>query len=64
MQILYTGLNDFLRTFSAESPWLWALLIMAVMSVSSLVLYAFWEVVIKILLAIGQSRHNKGAGSG
>ncbi len=64
MQILYTGFNDFLRTFSAESPWLWALLIMAVMSVSSLVLYAFWEVVIKILLAIGQARHNKGAGSG
>ena len=58
MPILYTGLNDFLRTFSAESPWLWALLVMAVMSVSSLLLYTFWEVVIKAF-SNGKPRHGK-----
>lgn len=59
MQILYTGLNDFLKTFSSEHSVLWALLVMAVMASVSLMLYGFWEVVIKAVFSNGRPRKGK-----
>ena len=44
---MYETLTHFLKTFSSESPFLWALLVMAVIAVAGLALYGFWEVVLR-----------------
>ena len=56
---MYESLAHFLKTFSAESPFLWALLIMSVTAVTGLVLYGFWEIVLRgvgLALGSGQNR--------
>ena len=47
---MYESLTEFLRTASAGNPLVWALLIMAMVSITSLVLYGFWEVVLRLTL--------------
>ncbi|PKB79305.1 MAG: hypothetical protein BZY88_14060 [SAR202 cluster bacterium Io17-Chloro-G9] len=47
---MYESLTEFLRTASSGNPLVWALLIMAVVSMTSLVLYGFWEVVLRLTL--------------
>ena len=44
---MYESLTHFLKTFSAEDPFLWALLVMAVIAVAGLALYGFWEIVLR-----------------
>ncbi len=44
---MYESLTHFLKTFSADSPLLWALLVMVVIAAAGLVLYGFWEVVLR-----------------
>jgi hypothetical protein len=44
---MYQALTDFLRTFSADNPIPWALLVIVVIGGSALGLYAFWELVLK-----------------
>ncbi len=62
---LYDALANFLTTFSAESPLLWALLVMAVIAVAGLVLYGFWEIVLRGLGLIFGGRGEGGSpGSG
>ncbi len=56
---MYQALTDFLRTFSAAAPLPWALLVMVVIAVAGLVLYAFWE-----LLLRGLGRVFSGGGNG
>ena len=63
---MYESLAHFLKTFSAESPFFWALLVMAVTAVTALVLYGFWEIVLRgvgLALGGGQGR-NDGSGHG
>ena len=45
---MYESLTEFLRNTSAGNPLVWALLIMAMVSITSLVLYGFWEVVLRL----------------
>lgn len=42
---MYVSLTSFLQTFSAYQPVLWALLVVAVVAIASLILFAFWELV-------------------
>ncbi|MDE2844760.1 MAG: hypothetical protein OXN21_15485 [Chloroflexota bacterium] len=63
---MYESLAHFLKTFSAESPFLWALLVMGVTAATGLVLYGFWEIVLRgvgLALGVGQGRDN-GTGNG
>ena len=46
---MYESLSQFLRAFSAGYPLPWALLVMGVVACSSLALYLFWEVVLRLL---------------
>ncbi len=46
---MYDSLTTFLRNLSADSPLLWALLVVGVVAVAALVLYAFWEVVLRLV---------------
>ena len=55
---MYETLTQFLKTFSAESPFLWALLVMATIAMAGLALYGFWEVVLRgIGMAVGGGNH-------
>ena len=58
---MYESLSHFLKTFSAESPFLWALLVMAVIATAGLALYASWELVLRSMgLAVrGGTRVNR-----
>ena len=54
--------SSFLRTFSLHQPVLWALLVMAVVATISLALYAFWELVWRLLFPRNSST-KEGRGS-
>ena len=65
MPPMYESLVHFLKTFSAESPLLWALLVMAVIAVAGLGLYAFWELLLRGLrLAFSGGRRGNGDAPG
>ena len=58
---MHESLASFLKTFSSESPILWALLVMAVIAVTGLVLYGFWELVLRgISLTVSSGSRNGG----
>ena len=59
---MYDSVTHFLKTFSADQPILWALLVMAVVATISLTMYAFWELVWRLLFP-GNSSTKKGRGS-
>lgn len=62
---MYESLTHFLKTFSAEAPLLWALLVMAVIAVAGLALYGFWEVVLRgIGMAFGGGKTDGRSGQG
>ena len=62
---MYESLTHFLKTFSAESPFLWALLVMVIIAVAGLALYGFWEIVLKgVGMAFGGGNGGHGHGSG
>lgn len=62
---MYEALTQFLETFSAESPFLWALLVMAVIAVAGLALYGFWEMVLRgVGMAFGSGNRGNGNGHG
>ncbi len=48
---MYDTLTDFMKTFSADYPALWALLVMAVVASTSLLLFAFWEVLLRLVVS-------------
>ena len=39
---MYSAIEEFLRTFNVNYPLVWALLVMAVVAVTSLTFYLFW----------------------
>ena len=44
---MYQSLTEFMKNFSADNSVLWALLVMALVAVTGLVLFVFWELVIR-----------------
>lgn len=63
---MYQSLIQFLVDFSGESPFLWALLVMAITALAGLSLYGFWEIVLRgigITLG-GGNRGNRDNGIG
>ena len=54
---MYDTLTNFLQDFSSRSPLLWALLVMAVVAGTALVLYNFWQLLLRwVASAWGRSR--------
>ena len=43
---MYHSLTEFMNNFSADHSVLWALLVMAVVASTGLVLFAFWELIL------------------
>ena len=60
---MHESLTSFLRDTSAGNPIIWALLIMVVVSITSLVLYGFWELVLRLTLYRLSSRKNPEEGT-
>ena len=61
------SLTEFLTTFPVDNPLLWALLVMVVVAGISLVLYLFWEVLLRLRLPFvssqfGSSKDNNQSG--
>ena len=44
---MYDSLTEFMKNFSADHSFLWALLVMAVVASTGLALFAFWELVLR-----------------
>ena len=61
---MYESLTEFLKTTSAGPPVVWAFLIMATVSVTSLFLYGFWEVVLRLTLYRLSSGNKSGEETG
>ena len=61
---MYESLTEFLRNTSAGNPLVWALLIVAMVSITSLVLYGFWEVVLRLTLYRHSSQNGPGENTG
>ena len=43
---MYHSLTEFMKSFSADHSVLWALLVMAVVASTGLLLFTFWELVL------------------
>jgi len=56
---MYHSLTEFMKSFSADHSLLWALLVMAVVAATGLLLYAFWEVVLGFVATRLFSRKNR-----
>lgn len=63
---MYESLTEFLKTASAGNSVVWAFMIMATVSVISLFLYGFWEVILRLTLyrLSSGSRSGDQAGDG
>ena len=46
---MYGEISDFLKDLSAESPILWALLVLGTIATLSLALYVFWELLLRLV---------------
>ena len=57
---MYDSLTTFVRNLSADSPLLWALLVIGVVAVAALALYAFWEVVLRLVATHPFSSKRRG----
>lgn len=57
---MYESLAGFLRNFSAAQPVLWALLVMLVVAAASVTLYAFWELVWRLLPGNSPKKSGRG----
>ena len=61
---MYSTIEEFLRTFNVNYPLLWALLVMAVVTVTSLSLYLIWELVLRLFSAGSASRRSRSKEQG
>lgn len=57
---MYDTLTDFLKTFSAGHNFLWALLVVGVVACTSLLLFVFWELVLRLLFSGGPVKKTAG----
>ena len=46
---MYDAITEFTKTLSADTPLLWALLVTAVVACTSLLLFAVWETVLRLV---------------
>ena len=53
---MYEATRDFLKTLSENSPALWTILVLGVITTLSLGLYAFWEMVLGVLSPVKGDR--------
>jgi NADH:ubiquinone oxidoreductase subunit 4 (subunit M) len=60
----YQTLSTFLQEFSVQFPLLWALLVTVIIAGGSLVLYAFWELVLRGLFFLFSRRSSRRADRG
>ena len=56
------SVTEFLTTFPVENPLLWALLVMAVVAITSLALYLSWEALLRLRFPFGSSKDNHQSG--
>ncbi len=56
------SLTEFLTTFPIDNPLLWALLVMVLVAVTSLALFLFWEVLLRLRFPFGSSKDNHQSG--
>jgi len=61
---MYQTLSTFLQEFSVQFPLLWALLVTVIIAGGSLVLYAFWELVLRGLFFLFSRRSSRRADRG
>ena len=61
---MYNAIEEFLRTFNVNYPLVWALLVMAIVAVTSLTLYLFWELVLRLFSAGSASRRSRSKEQG
>ena len=59
---MYQTLTDFLISFSAAQPVLWALMVMVFVAATGLFLYGFWEVVLRGLGRLWAAKNRRPAG--
>jgi ABC-type phosphate transport system auxiliary subunit len=47
---MYESLSELLRSTAAGNPWIWAMVVMAVVAITGLLLYLFWEGILRLVL--------------
>ncbi|MDP6548731.1 MAG: hypothetical protein QF659_01480 [Dehalococcoidia bacterium] len=57
---MYDAFTDFLITFSAGHSILWALLVVGVVASTSVILFVFWELVLRLLFSGGPVKKTAG----
>ena len=57
---MYESLSQFLKNFSDGYPLLWSLLVMVVIASAGLVLFGFWELILRGLVLAFSGRSRKG----
>ena len=55
---MYDTIIEFIATFSADYRLLWALLVVAVVACTSLLLFVFWEAALRLFFLPWASRKN------
>jgi len=55
---MYDAITEFIKTLSADSPLLWALLVTGVVACTSLLLFAVWEVVLRLVFPARVTNRN------
>lgn len=55
---MYDTIIEFITTFSADYPLLWALLVVGVVACASLLLFVFWETALRLFPSPWASRKN------
>ena len=58
------SVTEFLTTFPIDNPWLWALLVMVVVAVTSVALYLFWEALLRLRFPFRPFKDNHHGGQG
>ncbi len=61
---MYESLAEFLQDTSSQAPLLWAILVMAVVAGTALVLYNFWQLVLRWVTSVLAGGRARAGGRG
>ena len=61
---MYDALVEFLKTLSSQLPLVWALLVMGVVATTGLVLYLFWELLLRWVFSTWTKSRRRADGRG
>ncbi len=61
---MYDALTGFLQELSSQNPFLWALLVMAVVASTALGLYSLWELVLRWITSLWAGSRARAGGRG